>query len=169
MEEIISFLISPSFTGSLLILKIVFLFFIFLFLILIIFLLIKTSWLRVLFLQDLVEFFTYRPYGIKKAARKWKKILSYLERGLESEAKLALIEAEEILDETLKELGYPGETLGERLNKITPDTLPNLDQIWEIHKIRNNIVHDPTYKLSLDEAKKALSVYERALKDLLAI
>jgi len=85
---------------------------------------------------------------------------------LESEAKLALIEADALLDETLKRLGYPGESLGERLEKLTVDILPNLEEIQKIHKIRNNIIHDPTYKLNLEEAKKALVIYEKALINL---
>jgi len=41
--------------------------------------------------------------------------------------------------------------------------------VREIHKIRNNIIHDPTYKLSQEEVKKALAVYEKALIELDAL
>lgn len=169
MNEIISYLVSPPFTGWLSTLRVIFLTFSLLFLSGIVYFLIKTSWLRLIILQDLIEFFSFRPYGAKRAQKKWKKILSRLKTGLESEAKLALIETEVILDETLKELGYPDETLGERLKKVTPDILSNTDQVLESHKICNNIRHDPTYKLSLGEAKKSISIYEKALKDLEAL
>jgi hypothetical protein len=54
------------------------------------------------------------------------------------------------------------------LQKVTAGTLPNVEEVWEAHKIRNNIVHDPDYRLSLDEAKRALEIYEKALTDLQA-
>ena len=107
-----------------------------------------------------------KTYGLKKFIKEWKKIEERLDTGLESEAKLALIEADSLLDEALKRLGYPGESLGERLEKLAVDIMPNLSQVQEVHKIRNNIIHDPTYKLNLGEAKKALAIYEKALINL---
>jgi hypothetical protein len=169
MEEIISFLLYPSFTGGLALLRIIFLFFSFLFLALIIYFLITTRWLKLIFLQDLIEFLTFKPYQRKKTKRWKRKVLSQLETGFEGEIKLSLLEAELLLNETLEELGYPGQTLAERLKNLSPDVLSNVDQVLEIHKISDNIRHDPTYKLAPEEARRAISVYERALKDLDAL
>ncbi len=166
MPEIISFILNPTFSGWLLILKILFIIVALIFLGFIIFALIKTSWLKRLLIWDLVEFFTFRPYGVRKVVKAWAKITQRLETGLESEAKLAVIEADSILNDILKRMGYGGETLGERLKKLTSATLPNIEQILEAHKIRNNIIHDPDYRLTLDEARRVLAIYEQALRDL---
>ena len=166
MPEIISWLISPTFSGWLLILKILFIIVALILLGFIIFALVKTLWLKRLLIWDLVEFFSFRPYGVRKVVKAWAKITARLETGLESEAKLAVIEADSMLDDILKRMGFGGETLGERLERLTVATLPNLEQIWEAHKIRNNIVHDPDYRLTLDEARKVLGIYEQALRDL---
>ncbi len=168
MPEIISWLISPTFSGWLLILKILFIVAVLILLGFIIFALAKTSWLKRLLIWDLVEFFSFRPYGVRKVVKAWAKITARLETGLESEYKLAVIEADSMLDDILKRMGFGGETLGERLEKLTAATLPNLEQIWEAHKIRNNIVHDPDYRLTLDEARRVLDIYEQALRDLQA-
>jgi len=117
---------------------------------------------------DIVEFFSFRPYGIRKVEKDWAKITARLETDLESEWKLAIIEADSILNDILMKMGFAGETLGERLDRLTVVTLPNLQQIREAHKIRNNIVHDPDYRVSLDEAKMAVGIYEQALRDLQA-
>ena len=117
---------------------------------------------------DIVEFFSFRPYGIRKVEKDWAKITARLETDLESEWKLATIEADSILNDILMKMGFAGETLGERLDRLTIATLPNLQQIREAHKIRNNIVHDPDYRVSLDEAKMAVGIYEQALRDLQA-
>ncbi len=168
INDIISFIFNPAFTDWLLFLKILL---IILFLILsgfIIFFLIKTSWLKRMLIWDIVEFFSFRPYGIRKVEKDWAKITARLETDLESEWKLAIIEADSILNDILMKMGFAGETLGERLDRLTVVTLPNLQQIREAHKIRNNIVHDPDYRVSLDEAKMAVGIYEQALRDLQA-
>lgn len=166
-NKIISFLISPPFSKSLSILKNVFIIFSILFLIGIIYYFSKSSWFRLIIWEDLTNFLFPRVAPRKrKIEKKWKEILLRLEKGIESELKLAVLEAEIILDESLEKIGHPGETLGEKLKKLTPEILPNLEEVFQAHQIRNNIVHDPTYKLSLEESKRVISIYERALKAL---
>jgi hypothetical protein len=134
----------------------------------IIFILFAGSWIKWLLLYDVTEFFTYKPFGVRKLERAWKKVLARTETGLESEYKLAVIEADSMLDDILKRMGFSGETLEERLEKLTVATLPNIEEIRESHRVRNNIVHDPDYRLSLDESRKILGVYEQAFKELQA-
>ena len=88
---------------------------------------------------------------------------------MESEYKLAIIEADSILDEILKRMGYMGDSLGERLEKLTSASLPSLDEVKDAHKVRNNIVHDPDYKMTLDEARITIASFEKALVDLQAL
>ena len=125
-----------------------------------------TSWFRVSFWWDLLSFFTFTPTGRKKTARQWMKISERLATGLESEYKLAVIEADSMFDDILKKMGYGGETLGERLDKIPATLVPNVETLKLAHKTRNNVVHDPDYKLELQEAKSALSAFEKVLVDL---
>lgn len=160
------FIVSPPLDGPLLILKIIFIIVGLIFLGSIIFLLIKSSWLKYSILYDAAEILTYRPFGVKKIVKTWTKIMARLDTGLESEYKLAVIEADSILDDILKRMQYGGASLGERLEKITVATIPNIEAVWGAHKTRNNIVHDPDYKLSLDEAKKVLDVYVETFRNL---
>jgi uncharacterized protein YutE (UPF0331/DUF86 family) len=169
INQIISFILNPTFSGWLLFFKTLFIFFSLLFLGFIIFALFKTTWLKRLIIWDLQEFLTYRPFGVSKVERKWQKIKKRLETETESEAKLAIIEADSMLDGILDRMGFGGRTLGERLDKLTAVSLPNIEEVKQAHKIRNNIVHDPTYKLDLEEAKKVISAYEKALTDLQAL
>lgn len=169
LEQIISFILNPTFTGWLLFIKILFIFISLLFLGVIIFTLFKSEWLKRIILWDLQEFLTYRPFGVSKVVGKWQKIKKRLETGIESEAKLAIIEADTMLDTILARMGFGGTTLGERLERLTAVSLPNIEEVKQAHKIRNNIIHDPTYKLDLEEAKKIISAYEKALTDLQAL
>lgn len=165
-ENLISFFISPSLTEWLLIIKIIFIVLSLLFICFIILALLGTSWLKFRFLYDLVEFLTYRPFGVRRMEKNWKKIVARIDTGLESEYKLAVIEADNMLNEILKKMGYGGESLGESLEKLTAATLPDIEGIREAHQVRNNIIHDPNYKLSLNEARRLLDIFEKAFKDL---
>ncbi|KPJ71550.1 hypothetical protein AMJ50_01500 [Parcubacteria bacterium DG_74_3] len=159
-------LIFPSFQGGLLWIKIVFISFSLFFLGGTTYFLLTTSWLRRLILQDLIEVFTYRPYWTREYKRKWRKITNRLNTGLESEYKLAVIEAEKMLNEALEKMGYPEQSLGEKLDKLTKDTLPNISQVREANKIQNNVVRDPDYRLTLEQAKSVVLTYEQALHEL---
>ena len=55
--------------------------------------------------------------------------------------KLAIIEADIILDEGLKKAGYVGNSLGERLRGISRQQMQSLDDAWEAHKVRNKVAH----------------------------
>lgn len=126
----------------------------------------RSSWAKFRFLMDFTEFLTYQPYGVKRLDKIWAKIAKRLETGSESEYKLAIIEADALLNEVLERTGLKGETLGERLKQLTVKILPNIEDAWEAHKMRNNIVHDPDYRFNLDQARKTLAIYEKSLQDL---
>ncbi len=169
INQITDFIFNPTSIGWVLAIKIIFII-VFLFLAgFIIFVLVKTTWLKRLFIWDLQEFFTRRPFGVLKVGKGWEGIEVRLGTQMESEWKLALIEADKMLDDTLNRMGFGGQSLGERLERLTTATLPNLEEIKTAHKVRNNIIHDPTYKLILDEAKKIILIYKKALTDLEAL
>jgi hypothetical protein len=169
MEGILNLILNPHFTGWLLVLKIVFFLFFFGFLSFIIFALIKTTWFKRVVLWDVQEFMTSRAYGTRKMEKQWGKVKTRLQAGTESEYKLAIIEADSMLDDILKRMGYGGSSLGERLEKLTSATLSNISDVGEAHKVRNNIVHDPDYRLSLDEVKNVIEIFEKALINLQAL
>lgn len=93
---------------------------------------------------------------------RWSEIRQTSQHGLMG-AKLAIIEADTLLDSGLKSLMMPGETLGERL-KVACYKFPKLKNVWWAHKLRNQLAHDSTFQISQSEARRALDEFERALK-----
>ena len=61
-------------------------------------------------------------------------------------------------------MGYEGESLGERLDQLSIDILPNLQAVWEAHRTRNNIVHDPDYRLTFNKAHQVMDAFEQAFR-----
>jgi len=81
--------------------------------------------------------------------------------------KLAIIEADIILDEMLKEAGYGGNSLGERLRSISPTQLQSLDDAWQAHKVRNQIAHGGAdFILTRRLAEDTIKQYRRVFYDL---
>ena len=126
----------------------------------------KTSWMRVSALASLKEFSNMKSFEESESERKWQNIKQRLEKDWASESKLAIIEADKLLDGMLKRMGYGGESMGDRLKQVDKDTLPNLDDVWTAHKTRNDIVHDPDYQFSSRSARIAIDTYEKAFEHL---
>jgi hypothetical protein len=149
--------------------KIVFLVFGIIFLGYIIWALIFTSWLKRIFLWDFKEFITFKPYLSKAFARRWEKIKKRLTSGIEADAKLAILEADELLNDFLSQYGFEGRTLEEKIENLTKDILLNIEELKKAVRIKRAIVEDSSYKISMKEAREILEIYEKALKDLQAI
>lgn len=137
-----------------------------LFIVFSVFVLVRSAWVKFLFLFDYTEFFTFRPYGLRSVVKKWQKIQQRLETANEGEYKLAVIEIDGMLSDILLRMGFKGETLGDRLEIVTSAIIPNLQDLIQAHQVRNNVVHDPDYKLTLQEAQKTLEIYQVAFTNL---
>lgn len=81
---------------------------------------------------------------------------------------LAIINADKLLDQALKQRGIAGETMGDRM-KTAKDLFSNNGAIWSAHKLRNRIVHEDSSKLNPIVTRKAMSSFKVALKDIGAL
>ena len=100
---------------------------------------------------------------------RWDEILQHIGSTREGEWKFAVIEADKLVDDTLRSAGYPGDTLGERLMNIESGQIQTLDGLWDAHKTRNRLVHDTNYFLRYSVAKRVIQLYEETLKELGAL
>ena len=166
MFEIFSVINSPEIQSSLLFIKIPMGIIAVLFAGFIIFGLFRTSWLLNAYFSDFAEFFTFRSFGIRRMTRAWQNIQVRLETQNEDEYKLAVTEADHILSNVLRRMNISGQETEEKLNTLTPAIITNLEDLKRAHISRNNIVHDPDYRLSLDKAKSILEVYEKTFQSL---
>jgi hypothetical protein len=165
----INFITSPALQRQLFVPKIVFIVFTAFFTGFLLFFIFRTKYFNDLFLRDFAEFFSQRVFLVSKLARQWEKIKKRLDSGTEAEYKLALIEADSLLDDILERMGYKGETLDERLKEVPKTFLSNIDEVEKAHQVRNDSVHNPDYHLTDDQAKEAMEIYEKALRDIEAL
>lgn len=76
--------------------------------------------------------------------------------------KFAVMEADALLDLALKKLAMPGKTLGERL-KYAAYKYPRIQQVWNAHRLRNQLAHETSSYLDPGLARKALRDFKDAL------
>ena len=81
---------------------------------------------------------------------------------------LAVINADKLLDEALKQRRFKGRTMGERLVAAQRQLTDN-DGVWFGHKLRNKIVHEEMPRLFQKDVQAALKGLRQALKDLGAL
>ena len=101
-------------------------------------------------------------------AKAWEKIESSLEKGNNPSYHLAVLNADKLLDQALRERGFRGETMGERM-KSAHYIWKNSNAVWTAHKIRNKVAHEPNVELSFDLTKQSMATFRRALHDVGAL
>lgn len=99
-----------------------------------------------------------------KLRKKWDGIRSKMKTKDESSAKVAIIEADNIIDDLIRRMGYKGENMGERLAGINPGQIDNIEELKKAHEVRNRIIHEEDFKLSSDQAGEIMGYYENFLK-----
>jgi len=93
---------------------------------------------------------------------RWREVLAYLFSHSSSDWKMAIMEADAMLDNLMGQLGFQGETLGDKLKSANQDSFHRLTNAWEVHTIRNRIAHEGLgFELSQHEAKRVIAIYEQ--------
>ncbi|MBI5045978.1 MAG: hypothetical protein HZC14_03205 [Candidatus Niyogibacteria bacterium] len=118
--------------------------------------------------KNIATFFdVWSELPVEKRASRWANVKKRLDSDNVSDWKFAILEADGILDDIMKKIGYRGETLGERLMRIEPSDFDSLQEVWAAHKVRNRIAHEAaTYQISKTEAEQVIAYYEKGLKEL---
>ncbi len=117
------------------------------------------------------------PTDVEKAIRdagapeefvnpKWQKVIEHINSSNPSDWKLAILEADIILDEMLDKMGYHGETIGEKLKMVEPSDFTTLNSAWEAHKVRNAIAHEGSdFLINKREADRVIRLFEEVFKE----
>lgn len=102
----------------------------------------------------------------EKGNEKWTRILEHLNSQNPSDWRLAIIEADIMLDELLRIQGYHGDSVGDKLKAVEPGDMRSLDAAWEAHKVRNRIAHSGAdFELNEREAKRVIALFESVFKE----
>lgn len=103
----------------------------------------------------------------KEMATQWAVVLNHINSLNPAEWKLGILEADNMLGEILEDLGYRGESIGEKLKSVDPSDMQTYSDAWEAHKVRNQIAHEgSTMDFSAKIARDTINRYEKVFKEL---
>lgn len=97
---------------------------------------------------------------------RWREIEELVNSDTPGNWRLAVLEADIMLDDLVKRMGYLGDTLGERLRSIDSATFRTLNQAWEAHRVRNQIAHEGSdFVLSQREARRVIGLFQQVFQE----
>ncbi len=96
-------------------------------------------------------------------ASRWDEIEKMTAGKGDMQLKIAIMEADKLLDHALKALAMAGSTLGERL-KFAAYKYPKISEVWWAHRLRNQLVHESSFYLEPSMARRAVAQYRKTLQ-----
>jgi hypothetical protein len=106
--------------------------------------------------------------NVQRYQTKWLEIENSVRRDNDASWQLAIMNADKLLDQALRERRFKGQTMGERM-KSAQKVWKNANHVWGAHKVRNQLAHEVNADISYDITLRSLSAFKQALKDLGAI
>ncbi len=98
--------------------------------------------------------------------QRWEDALAHITSDNPNDWRLAIIEADIMLEELLNSLGFPGLTIGDKLKRASPQFFKTIEDAWTAHKVRNDIAHRGTdFVLTQRIAKETLEHYRRVFDE----
>lgn len=106
------------------------------------------------------------PPAFSEVNPKWLKVIEHIKSDNSADWKLAILEADIMLDAMLEKMGYPGQTISEKLKLVEKSDFDTLDYAWEAHKIRNSIAHEGSdFVVTKEEAERVITMFETVFKE----
>ncbi len=106
--------------------------------------------------------------NVQRYQTKWLEIENSVTRDNAASWQLAIMNADKLLDQALRERRFKGQTMGERM-KSANKAWKNANHVWGAHKIRNQLAHEVNANVTYDITLRSLSAFKQGLKDLGAI
>jgi hypothetical protein len=109
---------------------------------------------------------TIAAHDVPKSQLRWNRITEQATGESEQGWRLAILEADIMLNELLDSLGYKGETMADKMRGVERASFHTIDLAWEAHRIRNRVAHEgAAHILSERETRRVVALYERIFKE----
>ena len=97
---------------------------------------------------------------------RWEKVKEHAYSNNPADWRLAIIEADIMLEEVLRKAGFPGNGVGEMLKSVDKSDMLTLEAAWDAHKVRNRIAHSGgDFNLDERETKRVIGLFESVFKE----
>jgi hypothetical protein len=103
----------------------------------------------------------------RNANPRWHYILTLVESPNESDWRVAIIEADSMLEEVLQEKGLSGKNVSELLESAKESGYRSIQDAWDGHLIRNKIAHEGSdFAVSQIEGRRVIRMYQNFFEEL---
>ncbi len=97
---------------------------------------------------------------------RWELIESHVSSNNPSDWRMAILEADTMLEDMLIRLGYDGEGIADRLRAVEPSDFTHIQSAWEAHKVRNQIAHEGVnFVVTGREARRVIELYRKVFEE----
>ncbi len=109
---------------------------------------------------------TVAAHDVPKTQLRWNRVLEETHSEDPKSWRLAILEADIMLNELLDTLGYRGETMADKMRAVDRANFNTIDFAWDAHKVRNSIAHrGSAHELNSREVRRVISLYERIFRE----
>src|SRR3989338_4732588 len=103
---------------------------------------------------------------VDKTRLRWDRVVEQASADSEHGWRLAILEADIMLNELLDLEGYRGETMADKMKQVDRARFNTIDYAWEAHKIRNQVAHEgAAFPLSAREVRRVIGLYESVFRE----
>lgn len=109
---------------------------------------------------------TVEAKDVPKTQLRWHRIMDQIGSDNEHNWRMAILEADIMLNELLDLQGYKGETIADKMKQVERANFNTIDMAWEAHKIRNRVAHEGAeHVLTHREARRVIDMYARVFRE----
>ncbi len=103
---------------------------------------------------------------VSKTKLRWTRIMEQIAGDKPDGWRLAILEADIMLNEILDLRGYRGETMADKMKQVDRADFNTIDLAWDAHKYRNRIAHETSdIALEYREVRRIIGLYERVFRE----
>jgi len=103
----------------------------------------------------------------RNANPRWHYIQTLIESPNDSDWRVAIIEADSLMEEALKEKGIAGDTVSELLEGAKESGYRSIQDAWDAHLVRNQIAHEGTnFPISQIEGRRVIKMFQNFFEEL---
>jgi large-conductance mechanosensitive channel len=103
---------------------------------------------------------------VSKAQLRWNHIVERARSDDEKSWRLAILEADIMLNDLLDVLGYRGDTMADKMKQVGRAKFQTIDLAWDAHRVRNVIAHQGSMQsLTAHETRRVISLYHQVFRE----
>lgn len=105
-------------------------------------------------------------HDVSRTQLRWNGIVEEANSDDDRKWRLAILEADIMLNELLDIQGYRGETMADKMKQVDRSHFRSIDAAWEAHRARNQIAHQGSaYLLNARDTRRIIGLYEEVFRE----